>query len=1266
IQEGEAFWSDTLKDFGINESAISLPDLAGEGGEQANGFLTHTRPLSMSYTDLQTASARLGATSVAALLRLAWGCILLMYLDVDATVFAETWSDRIDDPELFDTVGPLTSVSPVPFRAICTAREALVSQSQFQQKSRPHRSVHGRVIRNLLGRHEDQSLYPAVFNFLLDSGEDSTSSLWTKADDILGLAVEHPLALNVIPSSDGVVRLELVASRRIMNQDHLTILGFQVNAYVEMIIERPDVPLMQLPSHMPNDLLSISTVSFSDEVKRAFYQSPTGWVDHYATVHPDWPAAEFWTSIGKSDPQVWTFAELRSAYKRVAAFIRHHNYHQTMVAVCLDRRLEAYAVILGILDSGNTYLPIDEELPDERKSFLMKDSQAVMLFTTTTLAPTFSGGDARCIYVDKDTYVEHLCNGYVAEPEIQTRPTDNAYLLYTSGSTGTPKGVLVGRGNLCSFVEGLSEFIRPLIPGMADLPGKGKYLGLASRAFDVHLAEMFLAWRSGLAAVTASRATLLDDLESALRTMKVTHASFVPSLIDQLGLNPQNLPDLHYLGVGGEKMSRHCASTWANSPNAALVNAYGPTEMSIGCTAAEVRPGSKLNDIGRPYGNSVIHVLVPGSTQHTIRGVAGELCFTGSLVANGYLNRPDAKGFVEDFNGQRMYRTGDIVRLRMDDTLEYLRREDDQTKVRGQRLELGEISEAVRTSMAADLGHGRVDVATMVAQHPQLPRPQLVNFVVPQREMSGDLDRVQILPTDEEPGLASKVQDQCRKVLPAYMVPDVVLALTGLPLAPSSGKADVKQLKSLFANMPLEDVTRRSGETHTNRKELTEVELEVRAVVARSLAVEKCEILADTNIFKIGLESLSAIGLAINMQELGFDCSVSSVLKNPSVEKLALLPRTSQSTPDEKPSVVASLEDRFRNVNGIHRSFEAVKPCLPLQETLVAAVLTDKSRILYVNNVVLGLAPDVDPKQLRKAWEMCVADHEILRTCFREFEDGIIQAILPPNASDVMHWEDVDTADPKGACRRKESQLPQDIVDEMDSKPPCRLTMFRSASENQKSRMLIQIHHALYDGESFAMILEDLEKRYHSSVIPTHTPFGPLLDYVASQDQHESRDFWKRYLQAYQPTEVMKRASDDENLQMDRNLACPVSALSEFAASISGTLTSTIQAVFGIALAQILEAHDVVFGAVLSGRTVPIKDAHSIVAPCITTIPQRVNLSVGTSAIIDIIKTAQEGFVESLTYQHTALRRIHRWVEAKQPLFDSLVTYVQKKQKAKS
>lgn len=185
-----------------------------------------------------------------------------------------------------------------------------------------------------------------------------------------------------------------------------------------------------------------------------------------------------------------------------------------------------------------------------------------------------------------------------------------------------------------------------------------------------------------MAVVTAPRSLLLNNLELVLRKLRITHASFVLSLIEQAGLEPANLSDLQYLDAGGEQMSRHVADMWASNEKATLVNAFRPTEMSIGCTAAEVTPDSNLRNVGRPYRNSVAQDLVPGLNYYTLRGVAGEPCFTGALVTKRCHNSPNAKWFIDDFEGEKLYRIGDTVRLIAD---------DNQTKVRGQRLELGEI-----------------------------------------------------------------------------------------------------------------------------------------------------------------------------------------------------------------------------------------------------------------------------------------------------------------------------------------------------------------------------------------------------------------------------------------------------------------------------------------------------------------------------------------------------------------------------------------------
>ncbi|KAL8805520.1 MAG: hypothetical protein Q9182_001889 [Xanthomendoza sp. 2 TL-2023] len=1260
IQRDEDFWSEMLQDFCNIDDANSFPNLMGNNTNEVAGFITHGQTLTRTYGDLQIAASHLGAASVASILQVAWGCILLMYLETQSTVFAETWSNRNDDPSLADIVGPLTSVLPVPFRADGSTREVLIAQSNTQQKNRAHHSIHGRAIRKILQRPEHQCIYPALFNFLPHNNvnDQKWSSLWEKVDDLVALTVEHPLALNVMPSGDGSVYVEIIGSGQVIDTAHLSILTQQIDAFLSAMLQAPDVPLVQLSSRLPDPLISKTLVSFSEDVQQAFYQDPLMWVNHYAEIHPQWPAAMFFNSIEDTASESWTFAELQSAYNRVAELIRSHGYRYQKIAVCLDRRLEAYAVVLGILASGNIYLPIDEELPKERKLFLIQDGQAVMLFTITPLASTFANGGTELVFVDADPYTKQH---HSSEAPVDTRPIDNAYLLYTSGSTGVPKGVLVGRGNLCSFIEGLSEYIHPLIPGMRKLPGNGRYLGLASRAFDVHLAEMFLAWRRGLAAVTAPRTLLLDNLELALRTLRITHASFVPSLIDQSGLDPANLPNLHYLGVGGEKMSRQVADTWAASENAVLVNAYGPTEMSIGCTAAEVTPKSSLRNIGRPYGNSIAHVLVIGSSEYALRGVAGELCFTGDLVANGYYNRPDAKGFVDDFHGKRMYRTGDIVRMLADDSLEYLRREDDQMKVRGQRLELGEISEAIRSSVASTPALGKIDVATMIAQHPKLPRPQLVSFVVPQRS---DSEAPEILRTSKNHVITDEIHDQCQKVLPGYMVPDVIMPLTRLPLAPASGKADQKRLKSLYADVPLEDIVNGKARSTSSQRAMTEAEKIVCRVVRSTLIIDGAEIYFNTNLFRLGLESLSAINLAVKMQQQGYDCTVSAVLKNPTLEQLALLPRKSSSEGSEKTlSSIAAIKDLFLKAHP-HTFFRDVKPCLPLQETLVATSINDQSRALYVNIIVLRLTMDVDQARLRKAWMEVVASHGILRTCFHQFEKGIVQ--LVHDQSHACSWEEKTASDLSSAVMNMQRAPSIDIVKSIAKEPPIRLTMLRHPFHEESPLLLFQIHHALYDGESFAMLLEELDRRYRSLTVPTHTPFDSLIEYVHSQDQEAAKVFWKNYLATYVPVPTMNRADKDEGLAVTRTLTSSLADFESFSASISGTLTSTLQAAFGIVLAQTLNLHDVVFGAVLSGRTVPIEAPNTIVAPCITTIPQRVNLGTEFATITDVMGVAQKGFVESLAFQHTALRRIHRWVEAKMPLFDCLVTCVRKQSQFKS
>ncbi|KAL9031080.1 MAG: hypothetical protein Q9180_006842 [Flavoplaca navasiana] len=393
------------------------------------------------------------------------------------------------------------------------------------------------------------------------------------------------------------------------------------------------------------------------------------------------------------------------------------------------------------------------------------------------------------------------------------------------------------------------------------------------------------------------------------------------------------------------------------------------------------------------------------------------------------------------------------------------------------------------------------------------------------------------------------------------------------------------------------------------------------------------------------------------MQKLGYDCNVSTILKNPTLEKLALLPQRKAEKTKPTYSPLAALKAQYLENRPKHSS-RIVKPCLPLQETLVASSLNDQSRALYVNNVVLRLSATIDTTRLGKAILQVMADHDILRTCFPEFESGFLQIICEPPS---IPWEEVGVADLDAAVQEVQDTPCIDLIKQIGDKPPLRLTLLRQSANEQSPVLLFQIHHALYDGTSFGMVLQDIDKRYRSAVVPTHTSLDSLLKYIFCQNLEEAKYFWQHYLKDFQSTYTMHHDASSDNSTTDRVLTTSIADLEDFSASISGTLTATVQAAFGIVLAQIFKTHDVVFGAVLSGRTVPIESPNTIVAPCLTTIPQRVNLGTDGSNIVDTMKVATEGFVESLTFQHVALRHIHRWLEADRPLFDCLVTYVQKK-----
>lgn len=1301
-----SFWQQELQGFDSSEGGR----LMNSKKSHDSGSISHrTQEIQMSVStkELSKLSHSLEGLSTTTILRVAFGQMLSELMESPDVLFAEIRSDRFLDSRLEDTVAPLVSVIPVPFRSSGSPRSLIKDQHRLANEGVRFRSVRSSLIRKLTGKSASEPLYPAVFVYHPHSTDGATcrKQLWSRMDDLIDIAVEHPLVLNAFDGGDGTTILSFSVDESLMTAATQNVFLRQIDALVTAVVSRPyEADIGDLTECFPKELQSVSAPRENSNCPANFM--PTIWIERWAKEHPEWKAVEVASAITDDSAETtwWTYSELDERSNQVAAFIVSHGITSQMIGMCLDSTLISFAVLLGIMKSGNTYVPIEKDLPQERKMFLLEDSAAPMLFTSGALFDRDSDHEVEHIVdVESAAFLEALDLQPSGSNIFDVDLDGNAYLLYTSGSTGKPKGVRVSRRNLSSFMEGQSQLICTEVPSTLDLGGKGKYLCLASRAFDVHLGETFLAWRHGLCAVTASRTMLLDDLELALRNLHVTHASFVPSLLDQTGLRPEDVPELRFLGVGGEKMTPRTQAIWAAPQpgsgedaghQVSLINAYGPTEATIGCCSGRLYKDSDTQNIGRPLGDCVAHVLVPGSLAHVKRGMPGELCFTGSFVANGYHNRPDATGFVDDFHGEKMYRTGDIVALMPDDTIYFLGRKDDQVKVRGQRLELGEVSEAVRAAAAeaADTTsalweHKKVDVQTLLLKHPDFMRQQLVAFVAAtgasKHVKSGEP------PIFLEESFAS-CDDALRPIVqrthPAYMVPDLVVPVSYMPLTQTSAKADTKLLRSLFFSIPASklfgDHHGQAGTTDgagSSARELTPQEKKIVEIAQSfsSMNPNGLVVRPDTTIFQLGVDSLGAISVYARMKRMGYECSVATILSGATIEQLAALPiRTKRSSHSDQSGTSSPelsgastpLTDVGESIyldssalSGIDSSNVAtIRPCLPLQEVLVAQSMAreDEEDVLYVNHIVFELPDDVDIARLVNSWDRIIAANEILRTCFKHTDKGVVQVVFRPEASPLVWSQAKRNAD----LKEVQSSISRQIIRDIESLPPIRLTL--RLSDNA---LILSMHHALYDGESLPMIVEDVTETYLRGAGTLRPGIGPLVDYVSHKRTHElaqTKQYWVDLLSGWTPAELATASGSaivesTETTVNAHTFTRSLSALEKDCAKLSLTLPALLQGVFGICLAQLHGYGSATYGTVLSGRTIPVEGVERMMAPCITTLPQRINLRQVSDAHEAVVASQKAGF-EVLKYQYTATRDIQAWLGADQPLFDAIFSFARK------
>lgn len=479
-----------------------------------------------------------------------------------------------------------------------------------------------------------------------------------------------------------------------------------------------------------------------------------------------------------------TYAQLDRAADRIARRLAGLGTGPgTLVAVSADRSTELVAGLLGVLRTGAAYTPLDPEYPAERLAFLLADSQAAVLLTQSHL-PVPAACDARVLRLDSDADWE----GEEREPAGPVGD-DLAYLIYTSGSTGRPKGVPTTHRAIVNRLLWMR--------GAYDVGPADAVLHKTPTGFDVSVWELFLPLLTGARLVVAKPGGHKDaaHLRDTIAGRGVTVAHFVPSMLDVFLAEDdiERCADLRRVVCSGEELIPYTAREFTTRlPHCALANLYGPTEAAVDVSAWECAGPLDTVPIGAPVDNTRLHVLDADLCPAPV-GTPGELHIGGVQVAPGYHRRPGltAARFVPDPYGPpgaRLYRTGDLARWRADGQLEHLGRIDQQVKIRGLRIEPGEIEAALRAEPS-------VVAAAVVVREDTPGDKRLVAYLVMRdagAEPAGDTEPDETGPGDTEPDAAA-LRTALRRTLPDYMVPTAFVALPVLPLSPN-GKLDRRAL----------------------------------------------------------------------------------------------------------------------------------------------------------------------------------------------------------------------------------------------------------------------------------------------------------------------------------------------------------------------------------------------------------------------------------------------------------------------------------------
>lgn len=1096
------------------------------------------------------------------------------------------------------TVGLFMGISPlrIPIDFNATFNDLIVEiKNTLRNDYRHQRFPLGKLIQELQIFSEKERLFNITLSYEKQNYSNDFLHTQTQVIPLTHKSERVALAIYIREFDEQEdVKIDFDYNLNYFNDAQITQVVHHFENLIRAILDAPDQILKEL-EYLGEEEKDQVLETFNDtEVE---YQKENTFLDLFEKQVENFSTKE----VLKDAYKTYSYAELNKVSNQIAEYLIniYGKEDKSPIAVLLGRSANIVIVLLGILKSGRSYIPLDPTFPEDRLNYIIDNSQIKVLINEKEYSLNTSD---EVQTISLETILREI-EVFEGNRSSAISSQDTAYIIYTSGSTGNPKGVEIEHQSLLNFLTSIQQK-----PGVQP---KDVFFSVTTYSFDISILEFFVPLISGAALYIANQEILADPNAIIQKIVEIqpTIIQATPSFYQMLfNADWQGNKGLKIL-CGGDLLSEALAEKLIDN-SSEVWNMYGPTETTIWSSQKRLEHPKEASNIGKPINNTQIYIL-DSFLSPKPTGTAGAIYIAGDGLAKGYYkNKPltNEKFIKNPFDTTGLlYETGDVGKWNDKGEIEFLGRNDNQVKIRGYRIELGDIESHLNQIFG-------IKESVVIAKKGNQQEAFLVAYILRSEEKI-DIDIKEISAT-------------LKMNLPYYMIPGAIILLEEFPLTPNQ-KIDRKDLEQ--RNIENEEVQDDFKAPDSDLEKILVAYWKEVLNIKKSISIHD-------NFFALGGHSLNAVKLAgLITKNLLFNVTLKTIFDYPTIRLLTHYLTTLK--PHHKDTIPFSL---LKTDFGI----------TPSQHELWVACQDSQKSIAYNMVAVFEVSGTVFPDEINRALSQLIIENEILRTNFVENRGQVFQKITPEEAVNLS------ISQVQIEKEQEKEIIKQYINSPFDLEHDLLLKMMLIQTSDNTSTLVFCTHHIIMDGVSLEFLTKEFINNYNHPDALFKKESIQFKDYTewlsAYKDNETALGFWQKYLSGYVIKETI--TSDFDLPDKPQNGAHfydgftkkETRALKKLAQKQNSTLNTVIMSLLNVLVYKISDDEDIVIGTVNSGRN--ISDIATMIGMFVKTLPLRVQLNESLD-FLTLLKQVQKDMLLVDSHQDFPSQL------KKETLFDVLVTY---------